>query len=466
MKKYIAVILPPLILSAATFAQDLRKPSLKAIVATEAEAPYAAPEPTAAETEPSQSYRLTVNFDENSLELTPLSAAALDSISAVFARNTRNRYEVHGYSCPTVAGQKAARLSPQRVERIVERLLSLGIPGENIVTVVNAPKAAAGTTVCADDRRVDIISTGSTWRVEELTARLAELQAALAAAAEPGLADNLKAEMAALKRKLSESESAASTASTGSGQASSATASTPALAPSIQPVKAEEGKQAVAVYMAGQEPPTAKGVHTIMGGELARVLSESDRYTAVDRTEAILEQLDKEHVYQRSGAVDDDQIKAIGHQLGVGFLCISNINAVGRKYYLDTRLVDVVTAEIARSVTATSNLKDANEMTRVGRNIALELLEAEKTAKQRKLRKKIFRYTAIGLDILGAGALAYGYMENSNVVKHKESVGVDEEGRNIMADGQEAKRAATRRNVGYIIGGTLVAAGVTIHIAF
>ncbi len=223
---------------------------------------------------------------------------------------------------------------------------------------------------------------------------------------------------------------------------------------------------AVAVYMAGQEPPTAKGVHTIMGGELARVLSESDRYTAVDRTEAILEQLDKEHVYQRSGAVDDDQIKAIGHQLGVGFLCISNINAVGRKYYLDTRLVDVVTAEIARSVTATSNLKDANEMTRVGRNIALELLEAEKTAKQRKLKKKIFRYTAIGLDVLGAGALAYGYLENSNVVKHKESVGTDEEGRNIMADGPEAERAATRRNVGYIIGGTLLAAGVTIHIVF
>ncbi len=435
MKKIAAVILPLLILSAAPFAQDPPVPA-------------AAPEPTAAAAP--QSYRLTVNFEENSLDLAPLSAAALDSMSVLFARNIRNRYEVHGYSCPTVPGQKAIRLSLQRVERIVEHLTALGIPGENIVTVVNAPKTAAGTAPCTDDRRIDIVSTGATWRVEEQTAKLAELQAAVAAAAESGLADSLKAEMAALKQRLAESEAAAPTPA--------------APPPTVQPVVAEAGKQAVAVYMAGQEPPAAKGVHTVMGGELARVLSESDKYTAVDRTEWILDQLDREHVYQRSGTVDDDQIKAIGHQLGVGFLCISNINAVGRKYYLDTRLVDVVTAEIARSVTATSSLKDAGEMSRVSRNIALELLEAEKTAKARKLRKKIFRYTAIGLDALGGIICAYGYMENSNVVKYTERV--DEIGRGHLKDGPEAQRAATRRNAAYITGAALIAAGVTIHIAF
>ncbi|GBU22515.1 hypothetical protein R80B4_02425 [Fibrobacteres bacterium R8-0-B4] len=225
--------------------------------------------------------------------------------------------------------------------------------------------------------------------------------------------------------------------------------------PPLQPVKPDSGKQIVAVYMAGQEPQGAKGVHNIIGGELARVMSESDKYTAVDRTEAILEQLDREHVYQRSGAVDDDQIKAIGHQLGVEYLCISNINPVGKRYYLDTRLVDVITAEIKRSVTATSTLKDANEMTRVGRNIALELLEAEKTRQQRALRKTIFRSTAISLDVLGLLAFTYGYIENSNVVKYVEKV-----------DGPEADRAATRRNAAYIVSAALIASGVTIHIVF
>ncbi|GBU21220.1 hypothetical protein R80B4_01109 [Fibrobacteres bacterium R8-0-B4] len=182
MNKLAATLLPMLILSVAALAQQ---------------------QPATPPTADAQSYRITVNFEENSLDLAPLSAAALDSVSAVFARNTGNRYEVHGYSCPTVPGQKIIRLSLQRVERIVEHLAALGIPGENIVTVVNAPKAAAGTTACTDDRRVDIVSTGATWRTEEQAARFAELQAAVAAA-EPGLADSLKAEMAALKQRLAE----------------------------------------------------------------------------------------------------------------------------------------------------------------------------------------------------------------------------------------------------------------------
>ena len=221
------------------------------------------------------------------------------------------------------------------------------------------------------------------------------------------------------------------------------------------PVAATDGKQAVAIYMAGEEPQGASGVHNIMGGELARILSESDRYLAVDRTEAILDQLAREHTYQRSGAVDDEQIKALGLQLGVQYLCISDISAVGKRYYLDTRLVDVVTAEIIRSVTATSNLKHANEMSRVARNIALELLETEKVTERRARKKKIFMYSAIGLDVLGAGIFAYGLMENSKAEKLLGS-----------EDYPDADRAATRRNVGYIVGGALMAAGVTIHILF
>jgi hypothetical protein len=104
------------------------------------------------------------------------------------------------------------------------------------------------------------------------------------------------------------------------------------------PAPATPAKQTIAVYMAGEEPKGAPGVHHILGGELARTISTSDKYLAVDRTDAILEQLSKEHVYQRSGAVDDDQIKSLGRQLGVQYLCISNINNVGwQAYYLDVR---------------------------------------------------------------------------------------------------------------------------------
>jgi len=398
--------------------------------------------------ESSQSYRMAVNFEENSLELTPLSSAVLDSMSVIFARNKLYRYEVHGYSCPVEVGSqgKVVRLAPRRVERMVEHLLSLGVPGENIVTIVNAPKRAYSAGECTDDRQVDIMAVGTRWRDYQGSAVESDTVAQMSAA------------MESMRRKLAELETPAA-----AGTAAAEPPSAPEVA-APKPISSEPGKQIVAVYMAGEEPKGAKGVHTIIGGELARVMSESEKYTAVDRTEAILEQLDREHVYQRSGAVDDEQIKAIGHQLGVQYLCISNINPVGRRYYLDTRFVDIVTAEIKRSVTATSGLKDAVEMTRMGRNIALELLEAEKTRRQRALRKKIFRYTAIGLDMFGVGALAYGYIENGNVVRHTERI--DEVGRGHISDGPEAERAATKRNVAYITGAALLASGVTIHIVF
>jgi hypothetical protein len=453
MRKLIVAVSSLLVLNAASYAQDAaagsvaESESAASVDSGAVNGERVAAPPEAAEGAP-QWDRLYVNFEPNSLKLTSRSANALDSASAEFAKNNLRRYEVHGYSCPGGAGQSGAkRLAPRRVERMVEHLMSLGVPGENIMSVVNAPKSGGTAGGCTDDLRVDILSIGTRWRADEMSA-VADSRAANAA--EASVADSLKAEMRELKRRLAETEA-------------SALAPPPPAAPEIpapKPAEAEAGKQAVAVYMAGAEPAGAKGVHTIMGGELARVLSESDKYTAVDRTEAILEQLDREHVYQRSGAVDDAQIKAIGHQLGVGYLCISNINAVGRKYYLDTRLVDVVTAEISRSVTATSGLKDAGEMSRTGREIALELLENEKTLKQRKLRKKIFRYTAIGLDALGALSLAYGYMEDGNVAKR---VDVSNP---AGLDYPEAARAATRRNAAYIAGGVLLASGVTIHILF
>jgi len=434
MKKPISFILPLLALSAAAFAQDPPDPA--------PEPPAAGAEASAADTaapadaEPVQSYRIAVNFEPNSLDLTPLSAARLDSAAAVFADGKRRRYEVHGYSCPAAGQNKTARLSVQRVERMVEYLMELGVPGENIVTVVNAPKSLnTAKGGCTDDRQVDIISAGARWR-EQTPAEPDPSEELGTAATDP------------LKQKPAETE--------GPERPTAAPA-----APPIQPIASEPGKQTVAVYMAGEEPQGAKGVHNIMGGELARVISESDKYIAVDRTEAILQQLDREHAYQRGGAVDDDQIKAIGHQLGVQYLCISDINPVGKRYYLDTRLVDIVTAEIARSVTATSTLKDANEMTRAARSIALELLEAEKTRQEREFRKTVFRSTAIGLDIVGFLSLVYGYIEDRNVVKNTEPVD-----KTHIENGPEARRAATRRNVAYITGATLIAAGVTIHIVF
>ena len=224
-----------------------------------------------------------------------------------------------------------------------------------------------------------------------------------------------------------------------------------------------QGKQAVAVYMASEEPPGAMGVNKVLGGELARTISQSAKYSAIDRTEAILRQLSTEHTFQRSGAVSDEQIMDIGKQFGVQYLCITDISVVkGNSFYLDVRLLDVVSAEIVRTVTMGSQLRNANEMIQAAQKIAYELIETEKVkeqamqeeAKRERFKKGAF-YEAIGADVLGAGLVAYGIYENGNVRKHSDNGKFD-----------DAKRSESSRNAAFIAGGALILSGISIHIFF
>jgi hypothetical protein len=145
-----------------------------------------------------------------------------------------------------------------------------------------------------------------------------------------------------------------------------------------------QSERTVAVYMTGEEPQSALGAHKMVGGELVKAISRSGKYSAVNRTAQILELLEKEHGYTRSGAVSDEQIKAIGEQYGVQYLCIVEISKVkGGIFYLDVRLVDVVTATTVNSATATNNLSNSREIMSVAQKLARELVgENRQTAPQ------------------------------------------------------------------------------------
>ncbi|GBU21611.1 hypothetical protein R80B4_01507 [Fibrobacteres bacterium R8-0-B4] len=144
-------------------------------------------------------------------------------------------------------------------------------------------------------------------------------------------------------------------------------------------VSASGAEKNVAVYMAGYEPSGATGAHKVMGGELEKALSRSGKYVAVNRTEEILDAIAKEHIYSRSGEVDDDGIMALGRQLGVQYLCIVEISDLRdvAAFYLTARLVDVVTAKNIKTATAVSDLYSSQEMMAVAQQIAQELVGAK-----------------------------------------------------------------------------------------
>jgi len=147
----------------------------------------------------------------------------------------------------------------------------------------------------------------------------------------------------------------------------------------VAAVIAQDGKQNVAVYMAGKEPVGAKGAHKILGSELAKAITNSDTYSAVDRTDAVLKQIEQEHSYQRSGAVSDEQIKALGKQFGVSYLCIAEISEVkGGAYFLEARLVDVEKATVLKIASVNSSLKDNKEMVSAAQRVARDLIIGKK----------------------------------------------------------------------------------------
>jgi hypothetical protein len=81
---------------------------------------------------------------------------------------------------------------------------------------------------------------------------------------------------------------------------------------------------------------------------------------------------------------------------------------------------------------------------------------------QQAFRKKVFLCTAVGLDVLGAGLVAYGVYENSKVAKTESKNGREY----LKISPDEAKKAATRRNMAYTFGSVLLASGITVHILF
>jgi len=151
--------------------------------------------------------------------------------------------------------------------------------------------------------------------------------------------------------------------------------------PGASAASSPKAKETVAVYIAGKETKESQGMHSVLGGELVRAISASGVYSAVDRTVQALALLEKEHLYQRGGAVRDEDVMALGKQLAARYLCMAEVQPVrGGAYYLNVRLIDVETAATVASVTETSALEDVGEMRRVAQFLANTLLGGKSEA--------------------------------------------------------------------------------------
>jgi hypothetical protein len=77
-------------------------------------------------------------------------------------------------------------------------------------------------------------------------------------------------------------------------------------------------------------------------------------------------------------------------------------------------------------------------------------------------------WVALGLDLLGAAALGFGIWQNGEVSSlHKDYMAINSGNEADYSKAQkDTESAETKRNIGYIAGGVLLAAGVGVHIWF
>jgi len=147
-------------------------------------------------------------------------------------------------------------------------------------------------------------------------------------------------------------------------------------APPPKPVIAASDKDLpkIAVYVTGN---VADGEKKALGTRMLASLVNSGRYIAIERSNSFLAEIEKEHITQRSGAVDDSQISELGKQFGVKFVCIAAITPAFGEFQVSARIVDVKTAQVVFIGESASPLKSMADLALVSDKIVENMFQRD-----------------------------------------------------------------------------------------
>jgi hypothetical protein len=151
-------------------------------------------------------------------------------------------------------------------------------------------------------------------------------------------------------------------------------------------VLANQNSPTIAVYVSGDVLENEKKV---VGTIMLTSLVNSGRYKGIERSAAFIAEIDREQVKQRSGAIDDSQIRELGKQFGVKYICIADITRAFNVHQISTRIVDVETAEVIRiAETSIRGPRDGLEIMNAAQQLAGELVGENKQTRPQKQKKE------------------------------------------------------------------------------
>lgn len=91
-------------------------------------------------------------------------------------------------------------------------------------------------------------------------------------------------------------------------------------------------------------------VKRMIRGELTKSISKEDGFNAFTRED--IDKMLKEHNFQESGMVNDEQRLKLGEMTGADYICISKVTKDGDSYYLEAFLIHCETGKIENPATS------------------------------------------------------------------------------------------------------------------
>jgi len=121
----------------------------------------------------------------------------------------------------------------------------------------------------------------------------------------------------------------------------------------------------------------------IISASMEKAFTKIEGYEAYTRTDQTL--VAAEQAFQRSGHVDDSQIKAIGKQTGVAYICVFSLSKDKNELVVNSKIIDVVSGKIENSeFIVLYDITDRTNVTNKCQELAYSLLGENYTTKTRQ----------------------------------------------------------------------------------
>lgn len=150
-------------------------------------------------------------------------------------------------------------------------------------------------------------------------------------------------------------------------------------------ISSASAQKQVAVYVTGDREQAIKKV---LGSKMVTYITESDNFTAVERTADFLNALTSEQDYQSSGEVSNSQIVKLGQQFGANYVAVVDVSELFGELFVSSRLIDVLTSQIIASYETSSAANDMATLTALANNVADGLILAPERKKKEKEKKQ------------------------------------------------------------------------------